>query len=132
VTVAELLAVATEAGLTVAVVHGQLLVKGPKRAADVGRAVLARKAEVFAHLTPPPPVWSVAEALRRMAADAAVERHGCRGADPLIQAAAACACEAYRQRDADGVARACAEVARLAASIDGAIQAPGSEERGLG
>ena len=94
-TVSGLVAVAAEAGLTVAVVHGQLVVKGPKRAVEGSRVVPARQAEVFVHLTAA--VWDEGATLRRMeAADAAVGRHGCRGADTAVQGAAGRAAEAYR------------------------------------
>jgi hypothetical protein len=111
VTVPELLAVAESAGLTVAVVHGQLLVKGPKRAAHVGRLVLARKAEVFAHLVRPPPVWDRAEAVRRMhAADAVVEACGCVGLDPHVVGKCWRVFDAYRTRDMAALVRGCEEV----------------------
>lgn len=78
---------------------------------------MARKSEVLTHLAAS--CWDGPAAVRLMeAADAAVERHGCRGADPEIQAAAARVCDAYCRQDADGLLRACAEVAQLAAATN--------------
>lgn len=113
-----LIAEASRAGVTIVVSDGTLTVSGPARAAALGRELVARKPEVFAYLAASH--WDGTAAVRLMeAADAAVERHGCRGADPRVQDAAAQACEAYRRRDTGALARACAEVARLAASDRG-------------
>lgn len=112
---ADLVAEARVAGLKLTIEDGKLVVRGPRGQADLGRAVVARKAEVLEYLTRQQSSWDAVAAVRRMeAADAAVELHGCSGADPAVQAAAGRACEAYQRRDADGLARACDEVVALA------------------
>lgn len=104
--------------------NGTLAVRVPRTAAALGWELIARKAEVVAHLATPAG-WDAGAAIGLMeAADAAVERHSCRRADPLIQAAVVRACGAYRHRDAGELARACAEVALLAASAAGGRAEP--------
>jgi hypothetical protein len=120
-TIAELLVEAEAAGLTVQIVNGQLFVKGPRRAAEQGRAVLDRKAEVFRHLITVP-TWDQAAAIRRMAAaDTVVERNGCRGAEPRVQGAAWRVYEAYRKRDMPALLAACEEVEALVKSLVPAV-----------
>ncbi|HYH69594.1 MAG TPA: hypothetical protein VD866_33165, partial [Urbifossiella sp.] len=102
-------------GIRLRVEAGELVVRGPRSRIELGRAVIARKAEVLAHLSALDGRWDATAAVRRMeAADAAVAASGGRGSDAAVQAAVARACEAYRLQDMAGLIRACDEVATLA------------------
>jgi hypothetical protein len=117
-TCAELLTVATASGLSVQIVHGQLLVKGPKKAADVGRQVLARKDEVLAYLVATPP-WEPAAAIRHMeTADAAVERYGCRGAHPKVQHVVAGVLRAYEAKHMGALEEVCSVLETVVKELD--------------
>ncbi|HEX4610065.1 MAG TPA: hypothetical protein VH092_17865 [Urbifossiella sp.] len=93
--------------MLVQIVNGQLFVKGPKKAREIGRHVLARKDEVFAYLVATAP-WSLMVAIRRIeAADAAVERYSCRGAHPKVQLVVAGVCRAFEARHLPALDEAC-------------------------
>ncbi|HYH67807.1 MAG TPA: hypothetical protein VD866_24130, partial [Urbifossiella sp.] len=113
--VSALVADAVHAGLTLRVEAGELVVRGPRSRIELGRAVIARKAEVLAHLSALDGRWDATAAVRRMeAADAAVAASGGRGSAPAVRAAVARACEAYRLQDMAGLIHACEGVATLA------------------
>lgn len=125
-TAASLLAALRARGFTLTATGDRLSVRPAKLLSDDDREAINQHlpALVAALAAESPPQlsesdsWNTPAAVRLMhAADTAVERHGCRGADPAIQAAAGRAAEAYQRRDLAGLTRACDEVAGLARGI---------------
>lgn len=112
-TCAELLSLADAAGVTLAVDGEQLTVTGPAYAANLGRELVQRKAEVIAHLT-----WDSPAAITAMSdADSEVERCGCVGAHPLVQAAVLKLATAYSAHDLPAVRTAAEEVKAAARQV---------------
>lgn len=112
---ADLIAYAADRGVRLRELGGRLrcLSVGPLPE-DLRTILVARKAELLAHLGSPPPggaePWDGREARRLMeAADALVERLGVDGRHPAVAASAAAVASAYRVRDMETLQLAVAE-----------------------